>query len=63
MEGKRGAKYVMMMLAALVMIVLAGSLRGMPAGAPRQQSGTTMQDCGACHDEVVKGFEKNPHLV
>jgi DmsE family decaheme c-type cytochrome len=60
MIGKRGLKYLMIITAALVMVV-AGNLRGLPAVPAVQQTGSTMQDCAACHEEVVKAFGTNRH--
>lgn len=61
MTVKRGSKFLLILSAALVMAALAGSLKGFPAGAPPQQSETTMQDCAACHEDLVKAFGKNVH--
>ena len=49
--------------AAVVILVLAGSSSGMLAGALPQKAETSMQDCAACHEDVVKAFGTNPHDV
>ena len=58
----RGYK-VLLVSAAFVIGALACNPFGLLAGAPPQQSGTTMQDCAACHEDVVKAFAKNTHDV
>ncbi len=49
--------------AAIALAALAGNLQGLPAGAPAQQAETTMQDCAACHEDLVKAFAKNAHDI
>jgi DmsE family decaheme c-type cytochrome len=53
----------MLVSAALAIWALAGNPGGLLAGVLPQQSGTSMQDCAACHEEVVKAFGKNTHDV
>ena len=54
---------LMSSVAALVIGALAGNLKGLPAGAAPQQSETTVQDCGACHEDLVNAFAKNVHDI
>ena len=58
----RGSKFLLVS-AALVIGALAGNPNGLLAGAPPQQSETTMQDCAACHEDLVKAFARNTHDV
>jgi len=58
----RGSKYLLMS-AVFVIGALASNPTGLLAGAPPQQSGATMQDCAACHEDVVNVFAKNTHDV
>jgi DmsE family decaheme c-type cytochrome len=60
---RRGSKYLLLFSAALVMVALAGNLRGLPAGAHPQQADATMQDCAACHEDLVNAFGKNAHAA
>ncbi len=58
----RGYQFLLVSsVAALVVGVLAGFPSGLQAGAPPQKAETTMQDCAACHEDVVKAFGINPH--
>ncbi len=60
----RGFKFsVVSFAAALLVAVLAGNLKGLPAAPQAQQSGTSMQDCAACHEDLVKAFSTNPHDI
>jgi DmsE family decaheme c-type cytochrome len=64
MTLNRGSKFlVFSFVAALAIVALAGNLKGLPAGAQAQQSGTTMQDCAACHEDLVKAFNINTHDI
>jgi len=63
MTVPRGSKFLLFFPAALVIVALAGNLKGLPAGTPPQQSETTMQDCAACHEDAAKAFGKNPHAA
>jgi len=58
----RGSKFLLVSsVAALVVGVLASFPSGSLAGALPQKAETTMQDCAACHEDVVKAFGTNPH--
>ena len=60
----RGSRFLLFASTAVLAVgSLAGNLKGLPAGAPPQQSETTMQDCAACHEDLVKAFAKNTHDV
>jgi len=62
MTQTRGCK-ILLVSAAFVIGALACNLNGLLAGVPPQQSGATMQDCAACHEDVVKAFGMNRHEV
>jgi DmsE family decaheme c-type cytochrome len=58
------AKFLLVaFVAALTVWVLAGNPNGLLAGAQPQKAETTPQDCAACHEEVVKAFDKNTHAT
>ena len=63
----RGSLFLV--VSAAFVIALAGNPGVLPAGASpqagaaAQQSGTTMQDCLACHDEAMTPFATNPHMA
>jgi DmsE family decaheme c-type cytochrome len=60
----RSAKILLVsFVAALVIWALAGNPSGSLAGAQPQKAETAMQDCAACHEEVVKAFSKNAHVT
>jgi DmsE family decaheme c-type cytochrome len=39
----------------------AGYSKGWPAGAAAQKPETSVQDCAACHEDLVKAFSKTTH--
>ncbi len=58
----RSTKFLLVsFVAAIAIWALAGNPKGLLAGAQPQKAETTMQDCAACHEEVVKAFAKTPH--
>jgi DmsE family decaheme c-type cytochrome len=60
----RSAKILLVaFMAALTIWVLAGNPNGLLAGAQPQKAETTPQDCAACHEEVVKAFDRNTHAT
>ncbi|MBP1595894.1 MAG: decaheme c-type cytochrome, DmsE family [Acidobacteria bacterium] len=60
----RRYKFLLVSLAAAIAVAaLAGNSPGLPAGALPQKAETSMQDCAACHEDLVKAFAKNSHSV
>jgi DmsE family decaheme c-type cytochrome len=63
MTLSRGFTFLLALTVAVLAIgALAGYPEGLPAGAsPQQKAETTMQDCAACHEDVVKAFSQTRH--
>src|SRR5881628_2128475 len=68
MTGIRLLKLVLLAgFGVAVTLILAGSVRGLQAqnpAPPAQAAGSlNNEDCAACHENVVKAFNLNPHAV
>ncbi len=60
---------LLLVMAATLAGMTAGSLPGLPAVDPSQRSGAPQaggvsnEDCAVCHDDLAKAFANNPHRV